>query len=50
MGCFSEATNNRALSDLQNPIPGNKVTVEACAAACAGYTYSGVEYSGEVST
>lgn len=50
MGCYSEATNNRALSGLENPISGKAVTVEACAAACAAYTYSGVEYSGEVST
>ena len=37
----------RALSDLQNPIPAQNVTVENCAAACTQYTYFGVEYSGE---
>lgn len=47
MGCYSEATNNRALSDLQNPISGLAVTIEACAVACAGYGYFGTEYSSE---
>ena len=47
MGCYSEATNGRALSDLQNPISGQAVTIEACAAACAGYEYFGTEYSSE---
>ena len=47
MGCYSEATNGRALSDLQNPISGKAVTIEACATACAGYDYFGTEYSGE---
>lgn len=47
MGCYSEATNGRALSDLQNPISGKSVTIEACAVACAGYDYFGTEYSGE---
>ncbi|KAL8830675.1 MAG: hypothetical protein Q9170_005627, partial [Blastenia crenularia] len=47
LGCYSEATNNRALSDLQNPILAAKVSVEACSAACSQYTYFGVEYSGE---
>ena len=46
-GCYSEATNNRALSDLQNPIPAANVSVEACGAACAAYLHFGVEYSGE---
>ncbi|KAL8670348.1 MAG: hypothetical protein Q9168_005106 [Polycauliona sp. 1 TL-2023] len=47
LGCYSEATNNRALSDLQNPIPAANVSVEACSVACSKYTYFGVEYSGE---
>ena len=47
LGCYSEATNARALSDLQNPIPATNVSVEACAAACSVYTYFGVEYSQE---
>ena len=46
LGCYSEGTNERALSGLQNPIQGNVVTVEACSVACAGYKYFGVEYSG----
>lgn len=47
LGCYSEATQGRALSGLGNPIPGNTVTPEACAKGCAKYTYFGVEYSGE---
>ncbi|MCJ1408115.1 hypothetical protein MMC19_002188, partial [Ptychographa xylographoides] len=47
MGCYTEATNTRALSGLQNPIPGAAVTVEACSAACSAYLYFGVEYSDE---
>lgn len=47
LGCYSEATNNRALSDLQNPIAAAKVSVESCSVACSRYTYFGVEYSGE---
>ena len=46
-GCYSEATNNRALSDLENPIPAANVSVQACGAACAAYLHFGVEYSGE---
>lgn len=47
LGCYSEVQNGRALIDLQNPISSDKVSVEACGVACAGYTYFGVEYSGE---
>ncbi|MCJ1476788.1 hypothetical protein MMC13_005457 [Lambiella insularis] len=47
LGCYTEATNSRALSGLQNPITGIEVSVEACSVACAAYTYFGVEYSGE---
>ena len=47
LGCYSKATNGRALSGLANPIPGTNVTVPACAAACSAYAYFGVEYSGE---
>ena len=47
IGCYTEATNTRALSGLQNPVPGNQNTLEVCAAACAGYPYFGVEYAGE---
>ena len=47
LGCYSEATNGRALSDLQNPISGTAVTVPACATACSAYSNFGVEYSGE---
>lgn len=47
LGCYSEATAGRALTGFANPIPGNTVTVEACAKGCAQFTYFGVEYSGE---
>ena len=47
LGCYSEATQGRALSDKQNPIAGALVSVESCKTACAAYTYFGVEYSGE---
>ncbi|KAL8661300.1 MAG: hypothetical protein Q9202_005725 [Teloschistes flavicans] len=46
-GCYTEATQGRALSGLQNPVGGATLTLEKCAAACAGYTYFGTEYSGE---
>ena len=47
LGCYSEATNVRALSALENPIPAANVSVEACAAACSQYAYFGVEYAQE---
>ena len=47
IGCYTEGTNNRALTGLANPVPGSTLTVELCAAACKGFTYMGVEYSGE---
>ena len=47
LGCYTEATNQRALSDKQWPISASTVTVDACAAACKGYTYFGVEYGSE---
>ena len=47
LGCYNEVANARALSDLANPIPGQNVTIETCAAACSDYTYFGVEYSSE---
>ncbi|KAL8699219.1 MAG: hypothetical protein Q9201_006129 [Fulgogasparrea decipioides] len=46
-GCYTEATGGRALSGLQNPVAGATLTLEKCAAACAGYAYFGTEYSGE---
>lgn len=48
-GCMTEATNGRALSALLNPVGGATLTLEKCAAACAGYTYFGTEYSGKSS-
>lgn len=47
LGCYSEATNMRALTGKANPISGASVSVDACAAACSAYSYFGVEYAGE---
>jgi len=44
-GCYSEATNTRALSAKNTA--ASTMTVEICAAFCSGYTYMGVEYSQE---
>ena len=44
-GCYSEATNTRALSAKQTA--ASTMTVEICAAFCTGYTFMGVEYSQE---
>ena len=46
-GCYIDNTNGRALSALINPESGVNSTVEACAAACSGYRYMGVEYGDE---
>lgn len=45
LGCYSEATNERALNGYLLPIPAANTSVETCAAACSQYTYFGVEYS-----
>lgn len=44
LGCYNESTRGRALSGLENPIPGMNNSVEACSMACNGWTYFGVEY------
>jgi hypothetical protein len=46
-GCYTEATNGRALSSASF-YDYTAMTLEACAADCVGYTYFGVEYGGEV--
>jgi hypothetical protein len=43
-GCYTEATNGRALSATSD-VNYNTMTVEICAAFCASYTIFGVEYS-----
>jgi hypothetical protein len=43
-GCYTEATNSRALTGASD-INYNTMTVEICAAFCASYTMFGVEYS-----
>ena len=47
IGCYTDSTADRALTGLANPVAGGTLTIELCAAACAGYTYFGVEYSVE---
>ena len=47
LGCYTEATNGRALSGLVNPVGGATLSIENCAVACSKYTYFGTEYSGE---
>jgi hypothetical protein len=48
IGCWTDAGGARTLSD-KVPVLGAKNTIEACAAACSGYGYFGVEYGVEVS-
>jgi hypothetical protein len=45
-GCYTEATNQRALS-LASFYDYTAMTLEECASDCAGYAYFGVEYGGE---
>ncbi|GAB7357018.1 hypothetical protein MBLNU459_g7845t2 [Dothideomycetes sp. NU459] len=47
IGCYSEATNERALSDKTPAIPSTGGSVDYCAAQCEGYHYFGVEYANE---
>lgn len=44
-GCYTEATNNRALN--AKAFAGDTVDLESCAAFCAGYDFFGTEYAGE---
>ena len=45
-GCYSEATNERALSS-SSFFDYTAMTLEECAADCTNYDYFGVEYGGE---
>ncbi|KAG9701393.1 WSC domain-containing protein, partial [Aureobasidium melanogenum] len=45
MGCYTEATNGRALAGLSKA--GASISVDACASYCSAYTYFGVEYGSE---
>ncbi|KJZ73667.1 hypothetical protein HIM_07000 [Hirsutella minnesotensis 3608] len=49
LGCYSEGTTGRALSQGINSIPGEQMTVAKCTAACkaSGATLAGLEYGGE---
>jgi hypothetical protein len=42
LGCYTEATNSRALTSQSYSNSSN--TVELCAAFCSGYTFFGVEW------
>ncbi|RDW71173.1 hypothetical protein BP6252_07736 [Coleophoma cylindrospora] len=46
LGCYTEGTNVRALGSAAY-YDYSTMTLEECAADCAGYTYWGVEYGGE---
>lgn len=47
-GCFDDNGQGRTL-EMQQSIPGNQMTQEACTSAClaGGYTYAGVEFGTE---
>ncbi|KUJ23286.1 WSC-domain-containing protein [Mollisia scopiformis] len=45
IGCYTEATNARALTGLV--YANDNMTIEICAATCATFTYFGVEYHRE---
>lgn len=46
LGCYTEATNMRALSDKATA--SDTMSLETCQTYCAQYTYFGVEYGKEV--
>jgi hypothetical protein len=46
-GCYTDSQTARALTAVQ-VINYQTMTLETCAGICAGYTYMGVEYWGEV--
>ncbi|KZF20208.1 WSC-domain-containing protein [Xylona heveae TC161] len=45
IGCYTEATNGRALTDKSTS--SNSNTVASCANTCSSYNYFGVEYGAE---
>ncbi|RDL34419.1 Uncharacterized protein BP5553_07547 [Venustampulla echinocandica] len=45
LGCYTEATNTRALSSAFYPSDNNTITM--CAKSCSAYTYFGTEYGRE---
>ncbi|KAF4505126.1 hypothetical protein G6O67_007107 [Ophiocordyceps sinensis] len=49
LGCYSEGTTGRALTQGINSVPGAQMTVAKCTAACkaSGYPLAGVEYGAE---
>ncbi|GAB1318229.1 Putative fungistatic metabolite [Madurella fahalii] len=44
-GCYTEATDQRALTD--SALFDDQLTVEKCAAGCEGFKYFGLEYGRE---
>ncbi|PHH91458.1 hypothetical protein CDD83_359 [Cordyceps sp. RAO-2017] len=49
IGCYSEGTTGRALTQGTNSVPEAQMTVAKCTAACtaSGYILAGLEYGGE---
>ena len=48
LGCFSEASETRALSDSQQFYgEGERTDVESCSEACSDYTFFGVDFGAE---
>lgn len=47
IGCYSEATNGRALSAFEPTAPSTGFTIELCASACTGYQFFGMEYANQ---
>lgn len=48
IGCYSEGTNGRALSDKTPAEPAGGFDLGSCMTACQGYTYWGMEYANQV--
>jgi hypothetical protein len=48
IGCWTDSVDSRALVG-KLPVLGINNTVQACAAACTGFNFFGVEYGDEVS-
>jgi hypothetical protein len=47
LGCYSEATGQRALTGKAPAAPASGFTNELCGQACAGFKYFGMEYANE---
>ena len=47
LGCYSEATGQRALTGKTPTAPTSGFTIELCQQACQGFTYFGMEYANQ---